>query len=434
MRLLALLMLTIASITMSDVIKIPLKRVEPPMFKMIREGTWATQMKAIRAMRLHVANDRNAPIAQKLYNYWDLNYLGTITVGTPGQQFRVVLDTGSTDLWVPDYKCHIGTLQVCEESVCDQGLVCRVFCPRKVKCCQEYIGENKEPNPCAAKNYFMSNKSETYSRMPGSSWTNHYGTGNAGGFWGKDTIRFGEAGGAQLVVPDCQFGQADQIAQFFTKQPMDGILGMGFSALSVNNFVPIFERAWKLGLVEPIFTFYMEHANGYSEKPVYGGMVTYGGEDRENCGEIIAWQNLTSATYWAFEMDGYSFNKIKTMTKYYVVSDTGTSFMGMPTAVADEVSKAFNATYKEADGTYYVDCAAEGDDFTLIIGDNEYPIKRVNMIVEVGKNVCTLAVFPVFSRFGPQWFLGDPFIRQYCNIHDMKNKRIGFAPSLQDAR
>ncbi|CAJ0589475.1 unnamed protein product [Cylicocyclus nassatus] len=433
MRLLALLMLTIANITMGDVIKIPLKRIEPPMFKMIREGTWATQMKAIRAMRLQAANDRNAPIAQKLYNYWDLTYVGTITVGTPDQEFKVVLDTGSTNLWVPDYKCHIGTLQVCEESVCDQGLVCQVFCPRKTKCCKEYIIKDEEPNPCAAKNYFMSNESETYSRMPGSRWTINYGTGRAEGFWGNDTIRFGEAGGAQLVVPGCQFGQADQIAPFFANQPIDGILGMGFSTLSSTNFVPIFERAWNLGLVEPIFTFYMEHANGYSKQSVYGGLVTFGGEDRENCGEIIAWQNLTSARYWEFQMDGYSFGGNKIMTRYRAISDSGTSFIGMPAEVVHQISKAFNATYKAEDDTHYVDCAAEGPDFALIIGDKEYPIKRVNLIAEVKKNACALTVFQV-SWAPADWMLGDSFIRQYCNIHDMKNKRIGFAPSLQDAR
>ncbi|VDN20815.1 unnamed protein product [Cylicostephanus goldi] len=89
--------------------------------------------------------------------------------------------------------------------------------------------------------------------------------------------------------------------------------------------------------------------------------------------------------------------------------------------------------YKEEDDTYYIDCAAEGADFTLIIGEHEYPIKRVNMVVEVEKDVCVLAIFEYWSWVSPDWIIGDPFIRQYCNIHDMKNERIGFAPSLQDS-
>lgn len=35
------------------------------------------------------------------------------------------------------------------------------------------------------------------------------------------------------------------------------------------------------------------------------------------------------------------------------------------------------------------------------------------------------------NNSGPSWILGDPFIRQYCQIYDVGNKRMGFAPSLQ---
>ncbi|KAK6036212.1 hypothetical protein COOONC_26283, partial [Cooperia oncophora] len=34
----------------------------------------------------------------------------------------------------------------------------------------------------------------------------------------------------------------------------------------------------------------------------YGGVYTYGGLDKENCGDVIAYENLTSATYWQFRV------------------------------------------------------------------------------------------------------------------------------------
>ncbi|EYC36161.1 hypothetical protein Y032_0928g3081, partial [Ancylostoma ceylanicum] len=299
--LLWLVLLVAANHAMGERYQIPLSKIQSKMVQMLRAGSWATHVKEMRAKNHNIMD---APVKksnsnQNINTYHDMEYIANITIGNPEQTFTVVLDTGSPDTWVVDYTCSADKPLVCDDSICDQGLICKVFCPHRV-CCEKKSPRKR--NPCRGKHYFESAKSSTYVSMNGT-WTMGYRPwGKAKGFFGNDTLRFGDKGTKQLVVPATKIGFANGIDEYLGERRLDGVVGLAFSSLSYNDAVSPFERAWELGLVEPKFTVYMERV-GWDAENVFGGMVTYGGLDTQHCGDVIAYEPVSVATYWKFKMD-----------------------------------------------------------------------------------------------------------------------------------
>ncbi|VDO64751.1 unnamed protein product, partial [Heligmosomoides polygyrus] len=349
-------------------------------------------------------------------DYGDYEYVGNITIGSPGQSFIVVLDTGSANLWVPSTNCEyvLNFLLQYNSSVPNFSTFSR---------------------SCNQKHKFVTSMSSTFVRT-NRRWRIQYGSGDARGQFGKDIVRFGGDDENQLIVPRTTFGLATHISADFKEDPTDGILGLGFTSLAEGGVEPPLVNAINQGLLDqPIFTVWMAHRG--EQEGVYGGVFTYGALDTKNCGPVIAYEPLTSATYFQFRMKSIGAGTFKSKASYEVISDTGTSFIGGPKSVTDRLAKAVGAKYLRDEESYEIPCKAKPVPIDIYIGANKYSIKPVNYIVnyqlhfnpsQAGDNTCLFAVFPMDGgAFGPAWILGDPFIRQYCNIHDMKAERMGFA-------
>ncbi|EFO87979.1 hypothetical protein CRE_05507 [Caenorhabditis remanei] len=362
--------------------------------EMMRRGEWGAYIQHKAALR-----DANpavyASLPQNVNDYGDIEYLGNITIGTPPQPFLVVLDTGSSNLWVPGTTCG-GT--------------------------------------CKGKKKFDFTKSTTFVSN-NQSWVIQYESGSAKGFLGQDTVAFGAATEQQLPVPKTTFGIATQISADFKNDAADGILGLAFTSLAVDHVVPPLINAINQGLLDqPLFTVWLEHMGTATN--VGGGIFTYGAIDTTNCGPVIAYQPLSSATYYQFVASGFKLGSYSVTKNYQVISDTGTSFIGGPQSVLDGIAKSLGATYNANYGSYLLPCGTNKGTLDITIGANVYSIEPVNYVIDVGMGdgTCVFAVFPFNNfGFGPSWILGDPFVRQYCNIHDIGQQRMGFAKSLQSS-
>lgn len=399
-----------------------LHKVESTRKRLIKSGKWPAYMKYKNFLRHQAKDQVLAHVSQNVNDYDDLEYLGNITIGTPGQQFVVVLDTGSSNLWIPDTTCGQGGSSDCP-SYCSDADFCQFLCDPS--CCNSMKGVKSN---CDGKHKFDSSKSSTYVKN-GQSWTIQYGSGDANGFLGQDTVTFvGQSG--NLAIPKTVFGQAQQISSDFANDPTDGILGLAFTSLAVDGVVPPLILANQQGLLDkPLFTVHLQHDGAVNGN--VGGVFTYGAIDTTNCGPIIAYQKLSSATYWQFKMKSISLGSASFNSGWDVISDTGTSLLAAPTNIADSIAKAAGAQFDEQYQSYLVSCSASVPDMKLVIGANTYTIPGAKLVDDVGlgNGQCMFGIFGMDIGMGLSFILGDPFIESYCNIFDFGNNRIGFAPS-----
>jgi hypothetical protein len=356
----------------------PLTRIESLRMKYIREGKWEQYYKMKLASKVSGGESVN--------DYDDIVYVARIQLGTPAQNFDIILDTGSSNLWVPDKTCTAGA--------------------------------------CARKNKYDSSKSSSYVAN-GQHWSIRYGTGSASGILGQDKLCLGDS---NLCYNTQVFGMATSIAPFFANQPLDGILGLGWPAISVDHVVPPIQNLLPT-LDMPLFTVWLARV-GAQDNVRNGGLFTYGALDSTHCSDTINYVPLSSMTYWQFLMTGISVGSYSMTHNWQVISDTGTSLIGGPTAAIRGIGNALHATFNPQYGLWMLPCSTQVPPAMLTIGGMQYTIPPNQYLepLQAGSSQCYLTFFDFGGAgFGPAWILGDTFIRSYCNIYHVGGQKIGFA-------
>lgn len=214
-----------------------------------------------------------------------------IAIGTPPQTFKVVLDTGSSNLWVPSQEC--GSIA------------------------------------CYLHTKYDSSASTTYKKN-GSDFEIRYGSGSLSGFISQDVVQIGD-----IKVKKQDFAEAtSEPGLAFAFGRFDGIMGLGYDSISVNKIVPPFYNMLNQGLLdEPVFSFYLGNtANGDGDD----SEAMFGGINKDHYTGKLTKIPLRRKAYWEVDLDAITFGDATAeLDNTGVILDTGTSLIALPSTLAE---------------------------------------------------------------------------------------------------
>ncbi|XP_057584263.1 pregnancy-associated glycoprotein 2-like [Hippopotamus amphibius kiboko] len=319
-----------------------------------------------------------------LRNHLDLVYFGNITIGTPPQEFRVIFDTGSSDLWV--------------------------------------FSINYSSPHCCANKLFNPHLSTTF-RDTSKFFGFRYTSGMIFGSLGYDTVRIGnlENQGQAFALMRRQIGLEDT--------PFDGILGLGYPSLALEGTTPIFDNLKREGIIsQPVFAFYL------SSGKENGSVVMFGGVDHSYHRGKLRWMPVSQIGYWQITMNRITMKGmvVGCFNGCQAILDTGTSMLAGPTKSVTIIHKLINAIPFGEE--YEVPCSSLTQLPTILftINGKYYPVPAQAYIWKNHRGRC-LSRFQggrEHSNKPEAWVLGDVFLRLYFSVYDRGNNRIGLAPAV----
>lgn len=328
-------------------------------------------------------------------------YVGEVSLGTPGQAFSVIFDTGSSNLWVTGRKCT------------SEG--------------------------CVKHRRFDETRSDTYSALE-EDMSVEFGTGSVQGSLATDTFTIGNG---VIKVSNQTFGTINsETGAVFSASNFDGILGLSYPSLSgAGEGVPVFDTIIQQHAIEAnMFSFHYarfnsEHSTmeiGKPSKSYYQGSLTF--------------IDVSVKSYWEVEMvdilvGGKSMNLCKNKPCKAVL-DTGTSLNTGPTNGLSKLISELNimddcTNMKSLPTITYILQDSKGTkNFTLepefyVLSDDDTNGDDTTVTPTTQSCSSGFMSLDIPHPKGPLWILGNVFMQKYFTVYDRDNDRIGFAPATR---
>ncbi|KIK69445.1 hypothetical protein GYMLUDRAFT_80676 [Collybiopsis luxurians FD-317 M1] len=329
----------------------------------------------------------------------DHGYFGAVSIGTPGQSFNVMLDTGSSDLWVVGTNC----------------LSC-------------------DPDTPAFDSSKSSSFQNSFSFLGGSKTTIEYGSGAVTGPLAQDTV---EMGG--FTVPGQIFLLASDTSADLLSGSVSGIMGLAFQSIASTDSTPFWQALLDSGdLSQPEMGFWLRRetdadsstsSNGDTEVP--GGVFTLGGTNSSLfSGDIEFLDTQGIPSFWLLTVTSLAVqsNQVSLGTSSQLAAiDTGTTLIGgRSEAVQEFYSFVPNSEpIVGHPGLYSFPCNTTINT-TISFGGKDWQISPEDMNlgpVSSGSSDCLGGIFDLTlgstiseEPGNPNWVVGDVFLKNVYTV------------------
>jgi hypothetical protein len=324
-------------------------------------------------------------------------YIAPIEVGSPPQEFSVVFDTGSSDLWVLS---------------------------------------SQVPDHFRAKSlrYYNHTASETFEE-DGSEFVIEYGTGavRSRGFLSVDRV-----GVSGLVAAKQVFAEVVEYRTSFDPEtePVDGILGLGFEEAALSRSPPLLESLFAQGVIpQRVFSFLLS-TNASAQS-----LMVIGPPDEAlfDTSRGLHYAPLVEGdTRWTVHVEEVSVDAkpirmcSRSQTPCRAWIDTGVSFLSIP--------YKYFATFVRFITDARPDCRFSQQrqllaceqrvldrlpTFGFVLSGREFMLPPADYLSEDG--VVAMQSLPLGDEYEDLFVLGEIFQRRFYTVFDMDARRVGFA-------
>ncbi|KAN0064436.1 hypothetical protein ACQY0O_002811 [Thecaphora frezii] len=330
---------------------------------------------------------------QNIYqNGMDLEYLATVTVGTPGKTFHLIPDSGSSDTWLVSSGCTTN---------------------------------------CKASRTKYDAKASTTETTLDRNFTLNYGVGKVSGGLHRDIVRFADANGdrSELRV-NTTIGSTTSLSTDWATDASDGIMGLGFRRIAAKQTVPIFGNLVRQGqLSQPVISFaFGRHDSGTQDR----SEMLVGGINHDRYTGDLQYYNLSKQGYWEINVRGLSTGNAKNNASSTVTAivDTGTSLIALtPELAADFWSNVPGAKLDSGKQYYTFPCNTKLNAYLEMQDGTKWKINDLDLNLGKDQKRSDQCVGGILvAETGNMMVLGLAFLKNVYTVLDHGSpSRVGLA-------